>query len=400
METKRLEKNAEAAAEIIKQGGLVGVPTETVYGLAADGLNADAVARIYAVKGRPENKPVSLMVEGVSALDQYCRNVPEAAYILARAFWPGPVTIVAEAAENVPEIVRGGGKTVALRCPNQPETQALLAACGVPLAAPSANPSGEPSPKMAEDVLKYFDGKIDAVLDGGPCGIGQESTIVDVSQTPYRIIRKGAVPDEDIYQAILSGLTVIGITGGTGSGKTTALDVLQEMDVCVIDCDAVYHYLVTGTDKLEKALPERFGPVFKDGELDRKALGKIVFQDREALAELNRITHGLVNAEVDNILKAYALGGGQAAAIDAIALIESGMSQKCRFTVGIVAPEEERIRRIMEREGISEEYAAMRIRAQKPDHFYTANCDHTLRNDGTKEEFVAACQELFKKMLS
>ena len=189
MKTQRITTEIAQAADAIRAGQLVAVPTETVYGLAGNGLDPKAVAQIYEVKGRPSVKPLSLMVHDASAMARYCAPVPQAAYTLAEAFWPGPLTIVLRAKDCVPEIVRAGGQTVGLRCPDHPATLALIEAAQLPLAAPSANPSGAPSPKTADDVLAYFDGQIAAVIDGGPCGIGRESTLVDLSCTPYRILR-------------------------------------------------------------------------------------------------------------------------------------------------------------------------------------------------------------------
>ena len=189
MKTQRITTEIAQAADAIRAGQLVAGPTETVYGLAGNGLDPKAVVQIYEVKGRPSVKPLSLMVHDASAMAHYCAPVPQAAYMLAEAFWPGPLTIVLRAKACVPEIVRAGGQTVGLRCPDHPATLALIEAAQLPLAAPSANPSGAPSPKTADDVLAYFDGQIAAVIDGGPCGIGRESTLVDLSCTPYRILR-------------------------------------------------------------------------------------------------------------------------------------------------------------------------------------------------------------------
>ena len=221
MNTKRITTEIAQAADAIRAGQLVAVPTETVYGLAGNGLDPDAVAQIYEVKGRPAVKPLSLMVHDASAMAHYCVDVPPAAYSLAEACWPGPLTIVLRAQACGPEIVRAGGETVGLRCPDHPATLALIEAAQLPLAAPSANPSGAPSPKTADDVLAYFDGQIAAVIDGGPCGSGRESTRVDLSRTPYRILRSAAVPDDAVWDALVQKMHIVGITGGTGCGKTT-----------------------------------------------------------------------------------------------------------------------------------------------------------------------------------
>jgi len=190
------------AVEAIKRGGLVAVPTETVYGLAGNGLDADAVARIYDVKGRPAIKPLSLLVPDLRVAETVCAGIPESARLLAEAFWPGPLTIVLPGNGAVPDIVTAGGDTIGVRCPDHPKTLEFLRLAGVPVAAPSANISDKPSPKSAEDVLAYFDGVIDCVIDGGTCTLGVESTIVLLTADSYKIIRQGALPEEDIARVL------------------------------------------------------------------------------------------------------------------------------------------------------------------------------------------------------
>ena len=400
MQTKIISESVLEASEIIKSGGLVAVPTETVYGLAANGLNAGAVKKIFAVKGRPENKPLSLMVSGAEAMDELCRGVPEAARYLADIFWPGPLTIVLEARPGlIPDQVRAGGDTIGLRCPNHPKTLELLKTCGLPLAAPSANPSGERSPKTAQDVLGYFNGRIEAVIDGGECSVGTESTIIDMSKTPYKILRQGALSENDINMALMSSLTIIGITGGTGCGKTTALDVLESMGGLIIDCDAVYHDLLQNSDELIRELDTRFPGAIPKGTHDTKALGEIVFSNPEELRALNAITHRYVGAEMNRRLTEWAKNGNKIAAIDAIALIEGGVANYCRTTVGIIAPRHTRIDRLMKRDNITEEYARLRIDAQKPNEFFQENCEHVLSNDSDRESFKIKCEKLFSDII-
>ena len=400
MKTAVITENPEQAADIIRAGGLVAVPTETVYGLAGNGLDPEAVRRIYEVKGRPEVKPLSLMVHDASAMEQYCEDVPEAAYVLAEKFWPGPLTIVLKAKPCVPAIVRAGGETVGLRCPDHPMTLALLRECGLPLAAPSANLSGAPSPKTAGEVLGYFDGVIDGVIDGGACGIGRESTIIDLTSSPYRILRQGALPEAEIVRALVDHMTIFGITGGTGCGKTTALNVLEEMGALVLDCDAVYHELGETSAELREKLIARFGPeCYATGVLDTKPIGRVVFYDPDALLDLNAITHAAVGEEVDRRLSDWAMRGGTVAAVDAIALIESGMAEKYHPIVGITAPKHLRMERIMARDGITEDYARHRIDSQKPDSFYAEHCDKILENSGTAEAFAALCRDYFTEVL-
>lgn len=399
MNTKRYISCTDELVGIMRGGGLVAVPTETVYGLAGNGLDEKAVAEIYEVKGRPEVKPLSLMVHDAASMERYCENVPPQAYTLAKKFWPGPLTIVMKAKPCVPEIVRAGGETVGLRCPDHPLTLELLEKSGVPFAAPSANPSGEPSPKNADSVLKYFDGKIDAVLDGGECGIGCESTLIDLSRTPYRILRQGALPADEIADALVDSMKIIGITGGTGCGKTTALNELERRGALLIDCDAVYHRMLETDrpmlDEIEKYFP---GAVI-DGKLDRKALGAVVFTDEEALRDLNIITHRHINLEIRRILREHAMNGGTLAAIDAIELFSSGLAKRCTATIGVIADREVRIGRIMRRDGISREYAMMRVNAQRPNEYFIQKCSHVLENNGSQEEFIEKCRKTFEEVL-
>ena len=190
------------AADVIKGGGLVAVPTETVYGLAANGLDSDAVQKIYDVKGRPETKPISLLVSGLEDAKRFCADIPEAAYVLAEKFWPGPLTMIFWRNESVPSIVTAGGDTIGVRCPDHAMTLELISKAAVPLAAPSANMSGMSSPKNAGSVLDYFDGKIDCVLDGGQCSVGIESTIVDMTSWPPKIIRQGGLEKDKLTKAL------------------------------------------------------------------------------------------------------------------------------------------------------------------------------------------------------
>ena len=198
---------AQKAAEFIKNGELVGIPTETVYGLGANGLDAEAVAKIFVAKGRPQDNPLILHVAAPEEMELFCHSIPKAAYDLAEAFWPGPLTLVLPARDCVPRRTTAGLSTVAIRCPDNAITREIIRLAGVPIAAPSANLSGKPSTTTAAHVLHDHNGKIAAVVDGGPCRVGVESTIVDLTDTRPRLLRPGGITPEQLT-AVLGDLVV------------------------------------------------------------------------------------------------------------------------------------------------------------------------------------------------
>lgn len=528
---KEIRDKVSAAAKILREGGLVGLPTETVYGLGANGLDGAAVRRIFEAKGRPQDNPLILHVSGPQWLTRYCAQVPPLAYVLARKFWPGPLTMILKRDPCVPDETTAGLDTVAVRCPNHPVTLAIIREAGVPIAAPSANLSGRPSCTTAQDVLEDMDGKIQCLVDGGPCAVGVESTILDLTCTPPQLLRPGGVPVEQIERLIgpiaidkaVNGVldgeerprapgmkyrhyapkapvivvagapeasaqeilrrvgpesgvicfeeylplfekqrvqslgpsqdkqtqaqrvfdalrafdsetvteiyaqcpdnqglglaignrlkkaagfhvieadrerVVLGITGGTGAGKTSVLDVIREMGGVVVDCDAVYHEMLNGSEEMRNTINAVFPGVFDaDGKLNRQKLGEEVFSRRERLARLNDIVYHFVVPEVERRLgKDTGLY-----AIDAINLLESGISELCDKTIAVTAPTELRVRRIMARDGISEQYARMRITAQKPDEYYRTKCDCELTNAAdTPESFREEAREFIRRLM-
>lgn len=516
---------AQTAAEIIHAGGLVALPTETVYGLGANGLDPDAVKKIFEAKGRPQDNPLILHISDAAQIEQLCHDIPPEAYALAEAFWPGPLTMVLPAKDIVPLSTRAGLPSVAVRCPDCAITRDIIRLSGVPIAAPSANISGKPSTTTAEHVRHDHDGRIDCIVDGGPCRVGVESTIVDLTEEPPRLLRPGGIGPEQLQavlgdiiidkavttsvdkdtvvkapgmkyrhyapdckvlivegdlpaavsyikrhwqpgnrvlcfeeelaafapfaplaygkerdpDSLMAGLFaalrklddpsigtvfarcprgsgkalavqnrlakaagfsyvtpreksfVIGITGGTGCGKTTALNAVRNLGGTVIDCDEVYHRLLLTDHAMLTRISRQFPGTVKDGVLDRKKLGSIVFADASALLELNRITHSAVREEVLRLLPSVPT----LVAIDAIGLFEGGLAALCDTTVAITAPEKDRIARLMEREGISEEYAASRIAAQKSNAYFAGMCRHTLENNGSLDAFATKCLAFF-----
>ena len=520
----------QTAADILRRGGLVGIPTETVYGLGANALDGEAVRHIFEAKGRPQDNPLIIHVPDASWLERYCHDVPPQAYLLAERFWPGPLTMILPCRDIVPAQTTAGLPTVGVRCPNHPATLRIIAAAGVPIAAPSGNTSGRPSPTTAQHMLEDMDGKIDAIVDGGSCAVGVESTIIDLTVTPPRLLRPGGLPLESL-RAVLGEVTVdravtgqvapgekprapgmkyrhyapkapvtvvtgpaarsadyircrigenagvicfdefaplfsghiihrlgpaddklaqaqhvfdalrtfdgtsvaeiwaqspddgglglavanrlkkaagfhvadaspllLGITGPTGAGKTSALRALEKLGACVLDCDAVYHEQLRSDAALRGAITDAFGDVFgADGLLDRQKLGNIVFSDPAALEKLNTIIY----AHLPRALRQRAdASGADVVALDAINLIESGLGALCRRTVAVLAPADVRAARIMARDGIPEEYARLRIAAQKNDDFYRAHCTDVLWNDApTSEIFERQAGEFFGRLL-
>ena len=198
-----------AAARLLQAGEVVGLPTETVYGLAANALDAKAVAKIYDIKGRPANNPVIVHVASLSMAQECVSHWPEAAEKLARSFWPGPLTLVLPRSRAIPDVVSAGGPTVGVRGPVIPLFQEVIRACGFPLAAPSANLSNEISPTNASHVAQKLGGKLALIVDGGQSQVGIESTVVEVNGASARVLRPGIIHEE--------------IPGGGALGKATWL---------------------------------------------------------------------------------------------------------------------------------------------------------------------------------
>lgn len=202
MRSKIEQEEMEKAGQIIKDGGLVAFPTETVYGLGGNGLDSGASAKIYAAKGRPSDNPLIVHIAKFSALERIARVIPESAGKLAEKFWPGPLTMIFQKTDQVPLATTGGLDTVAVRMPNHPVALGLIEAGGGYIAAPSANTSGRPSPTTARHVAQDLKGKIDMILDGGPVGIGLESTIVDLTEEVPVILRPGYINQSMLEEVV------------------------------------------------------------------------------------------------------------------------------------------------------------------------------------------------------
>lgn len=198
----------DQAVTVLQTGGLVAFPTETVYGLGADARNPEAVKRIFAVKGRPSDHPLIVHLADAEQMTQWAQNIPQTAWQLAKAFWPGPLTMILPRLAGVPDTVTGGLDTVALRVPDHPVALALLSEFGGGIAAPSANCYGRVSPTSAEDVREELSDKVDLILDGGRCSVGIESTIIDLLTGVPRILRPGKISEQEIYSVLGSSIAM------------------------------------------------------------------------------------------------------------------------------------------------------------------------------------------------
>ena len=210
------------AGRILKEGGLVAFPTETVYGLGADALNEDAAKKIYAAKGRPSDNPLIIHITNMKALEKIVSEVPEKAVKVAEKYWPGPLTMIFNKSDIVPYGTTGGLDTVAVRMPSHEGARQLIESAGVPVAAPSANTSGRPSPTTAEHVKEDLWGRIDMIIDGGPVGIGVESTIIDVTEETPTILRPGHITKDMIAKVIGTVQMDAGLSGLDPSVKPKA----------------------------------------------------------------------------------------------------------------------------------------------------------------------------------
>ncbi len=218
MKTQRLttDKNGiSTACEILKNGGVVAIPTETVYGLAANAYDENAISKIFEAKGRPQDNPLIVHIANIETLCEIARDIPKSAYLLAERFWPGPLTIVLNKTDKVPSCVSAGLSTVAVRMPSNAIAQKIISQSELPLAAPSANLSGSPSPTTANHVINDLDGKIDAVIMGEGCAVGVESTVVSLTGDRSVLLRPGGItleqlrevlPDITVDKAVLSEL--------------------------------------------------------------------------------------------------------------------------------------------------------------------------------------------------
>lgn len=216
-----LSKLKEAAG-IIKKGGTVAFPTETVYGLGADALNPEAIRKVFKAKGRPSDNPLIVHIASIADLKLIAKRPAKISLALINNFWPGPLTIILKKKKIVPDIVTGGLDTVAVRMPDNKIALSLIKKAGVPLVAPSANLSGRPSPTRAKDVANDLSGRIDLIIDGGKTRIGIESTVIDMTTTPPTLLRPGGLPVEEI-EKVIGHIQRLSISDGKKPGRSPGM---------------------------------------------------------------------------------------------------------------------------------------------------------------------------------
>lgn len=486
------------AGEILRNAGLVAIPTETVYGLAANALETKAVEKIYIAKGRPSDNPLIVHIANFEDIYELVSDVPPKAKALAEKFWPGPLTIILPKSDKVPSITSGGLGTVAVRIPSDKTALSIITESAVPLAAPSSNLSGRPSPTCFEHVLEDMDGRIDAIVKGEECEVGLESTVITLTTKVPKILRPGRISLEDIEKvigktdidtAVLNQLEqgkavsspgmkykhyspkakitickqsfadykkifetdknatalcfngqevmakavkygekydsisqakelfsalhkldeqgfdnvyatcpqlhgvglavynrliraaafrvlepdvhIIGLTGTTGSGKSTVADILAQNNAKIIDCDKITKDPSTYTETCLNHLQNAFGSdILKDKVLDRKLLAKRAFETSEKTKLLNEITLPVITEKINRIIQGYKNNGAKIIVLDAPTLFEAKADELCTAIIAVNAPEELRLERIILRDNLTKEQALQRIHAQKPVEFY------------------------------
>lgn len=298
-----LEPEKEAiieAAQLIKKGKLVAFPTETVYGLGANGLDPKAVAQIFAAKGRPQDNPLILHVHSVEEVGELVENISQEDKDLMKAFWPGPLTLLFKRGNIIPEIITAGLDTVAIRMPDHPIALELIKASGVPIAAPSANTSGKPSPTMAGHVEEDLAGKIHMIIDGGSTGVGLESTVLDLTGKQAIILRPGGITLEDLQKIIpnvVEDLSIVkddkDIVPKSPGQKYKHYAPRAEMMLFTGEIDAMVHSISQWTKKLIDQ-GKKVGIMATDETLDRYEQGIIISLGSRKNKE--SIAHSLFNS--------------------------------------------------------------------------------------------------------
>ncbi|MDE6723116.1 MAG: threonylcarbamoyl-AMP synthase [Eubacterium sp.] len=507
METKILstsEYDIALAGKILRNGGLVAFPTETVYGLGADALNDEAVKNIYLAKGRPSDNPLIVHIAEKEDIVPLVKEVTPKAQAIIDTFFPAPLTIILPKSDKIGNTVSGGLNTVAIRMPQNETARALIKTAGTPIAAPSANTSGLPSPTRAKHVIDDMSGKIDAIISGENCEFGVESTVITLATEMPTILRPGAITKEmleevigpvEVAAAVLEGMKndevaaspgmkykhyapkarvmlvnagkeryekfvnskkdafalcfeednisipkvtfgkenddisqakelfdalrqldelgakkvyarlphkdgvgmavynrliraaafciidlekpfTIGLTGQTGAGKGYVGSYLEELGFHILDTDIYARKITEKNSPYLSILANEFGnDIIENGSLNRQLLAERAFSSKENTEKLNSITHPA-------ILELCKKDAVFPSVFDAPLLFECKGNEQCYKTIAVLAPAETRKKRIMERDGITDEQADIRMNAQKSEEFYQKNSDFTVINDG------------------
>lgn len=512
-DTLTQKKEIAEIASLLKNGEAVAIPTETVYGIAADCFNVTAVEKIFEAKGRPSDNPLIVHIAKKEDLGLLVKEIPEKTKELTDKYWPGPLTVILPKKECVSDKVSGGLDTVAVRMPSHPVAKAIIEASGVPLAAPSANISGFPSPTSASYVTDDMYGRLPAIVDGGDCDFGIESTVITLATDPPTLLRPGAVTYEQlteilgevkIHSAVLNPLEegvsaaspgmkykhysptakliilngskkdfinfieknphfadhalcfegeendiplpsvtfgtendpfsqakrlfdafreldakgakkvlvrspsregvglgvcnrlyraagfsflspskglIIGLTGESGSGKSTVCDVLRKRGCIIIDADEIAKSITQKGSPVLKKLADAFGNdiINEDGSLNRRLLASRAFKDYESKTVLDGITH----PEIVNICEKKAkeeTDKGKCVIIDAPLLFTSGLWRICHKTVKVYAPEKIRLERILKRDNLSQEEVLLRFSKQTEESEAAKAADITINN--------------------
>jgi L-threonylcarbamoyladenylate synthase len=285
------------AVRLLREGGLVAFPTETVYGLGADARNADAVRRIFAAKGRPEDHPVIVHVEDLRAAERWAANMPEDARALARAFWPGPLTLIVPRADDVLDAITGGQASIGLRAPAHPVARALLAAFGGGIAAPSANRFGHVSPTTAQHVANDLGDAVDLILDGGACDVGIESTIVSFTTATPMLLRPGGIA-LDAIAAVLGCMPAARDAAAPRASGTLASHYAPRTPASLVASDALLAELAQLAERDERvavlafraAPPEPFDGVWIHAPDDARDYARTLYANLRALDAANADT--------------------------------------------------------------------------------------------------------------
>jgi dephospho-CoA kinase len=511
---EKIPEDIAAAGEILRAGGVVAIPTETVYGLAANALDEFAVRKIFGAKGRPADNPLIVHVADISEISPLVSEIPKAAVQLAEHFWPGPFTMILPKSPIVPKITTGGLETVAVRVPDNETARAVIRVAGVPLAAPSANTSGKPSPSKFSHVLEDMNGKVDAIVEGEDCRVGVESTVVSLAGKTPCLLRPGAVtvteieavvgaveidpavigkledeakasspgmkykhyapkanitiidasPEEyikyvngkenahalcfeedkkhlnkpsvtfgrrydgaeqarryfealyeldelgakQVYARIPSksgiglavynrlvrsagfqiinpkGYHIIGMTGASGSGKTTIAKAFETLGCAVVDCDKLSKSPGVYDSACLRELAAEFGAdiIAEDGTLNRRLLAERAFVSAEKKKKLENIVFPRILIAMQEKINQALEAGKRIIVVDAPTLFEAGFDAICSRIIAVTSTKEEKIKRIMNRDGLSQKEAEKRLSAQHEDSFYTERADHIVSGSG------------------